>query len=153
LTARAKGGVEGEVGRFRRQHLVPIPVVASVAELNEHLAAADLADDARRIGHRTSTVGADFAAEQPHLLALPAEPFDAAKLLPSHRVDHKARICVRQHHYSVPARFAGWRVNVRLGATLLEVRSGGQVIARHERAVTKGRRDAGAGPLPGGPGS
>jgi hypothetical protein len=27
---------------------------------------------------------------------------------------------------------------VRLGATFLEVRAGGQVIARHERSVTKG---------------
>jgi len=136
--AHEKGGVEGEGGRFRRRHLVPIPVVATLAELNEHLQAADAADDARRIGHRTSTVGEDFAAEQPHLGPLPAEPFDAARMLPSHRVDHKARICVRQHHYSVPARFAGRRVNVRLGATFLEVRSGGAVIARHERAVTKG---------------
>ena len=136
--AHEKGGVEGEGGRFRRRHLVPIPVVASLGELNQHLAAADVADDARRIGHRTSTVGEDFAAEQPHLLALPAEPFDAARLLPARRVDHKARICVRQHHYSVPARFAGRTVNVRLGATFLEVRAGGAVLARHERSVTKG---------------
>jgi transposase len=136
--AHEKGGVEGEGGRFRRRHLVPIPVVASVAELNQRLAAADDTDDARRIGHRTSTVGEDFALERPHLLPLPAEPFDAARILPSHRVDHKARICVRQHHYSVPARFCGRRVNVRLGATFLEVRAGGQVIARHERSVSKG---------------
>jgi hypothetical protein len=47
-------------------------------------------------------------------------------------------VCVRQHHYSVPARFAGRRVNVRLGATFVEVRSAGQVVARHERAVRKG---------------
>jgi transposase len=136
--AHEKGGVEGEGGRFRRRHMVPIPVVTSVAELNQQLAAADLADDARRIGHRTRTVGEDFAAERPHLLPLPAEPFDAARFLPAHRVDHKARICVRQHHYSVPARFVSRRVNVRLGATFVEVRAGGAVIARHERVVTKG---------------
>ena len=136
--AHEKGGVEGEGGRFRRRHLVPIPVVATIAELNQRLQAADVADDARRIGHRTHTVGEDFAAEQPHLLPLPAERFDAARLLPAHRVDHKARICVRQHHYSVPARFAGRTVGVRLGATFLEVRAGGQMIARHERSVTKG---------------
>jgi transposase len=136
--AHEKGGVEGEGGRFRRRHLVPIPVVSSIGELNAHLAAADAADDARRIGHRTHTVGEDFAGEQPQLLPLPAEPFDAARLLPSHRVDHKARVCVRQHYYSVPARFAGRRVNVRLGASVVEVRAAGQPVARHERAVTKG---------------
>jgi transposase len=136
--AHEKGGVEGEGGRFRRQHLVPIPVVATIGELNEHLQAADAADDARRIGHRPRTVGEDFQAEQVHLLPLPTEPFDAARMLASHRVDHKARVCVRQHHYSVPARFAGRRVGVRLGASVVEVRAGGAPVARHERAVTKG---------------
>ncbi|NYI77112.1 transposase [Nocardioides panzhihuensis] len=33
--AHEKGGVEGDVGRFRRQHLVPMPVVDSLDELNE----------------------------------------------------------------------------------------------------------------------
>ena len=39
--AHEKGGVEGEIGRFRRRHLVPVPAVASLAELNELIAAAD----------------------------------------------------------------------------------------------------------------
>ena len=33
--AHEKGGVEGEIGRFRRRHLVPVPNVASLAELND----------------------------------------------------------------------------------------------------------------------
>ena len=32
--AHEKGGVEGEIGRFRRRHLVPIPKAGSMAELN-----------------------------------------------------------------------------------------------------------------------
>jgi transposase len=135
--AHEKGGVEGEIGRFRRRHLVPIPVVATMSELNEHLAAADRADDDRHIGNRRTTVGADFTAERPHLLPLPTEPFDTARVQTA-RVDHKARICVRQCYYSVPARLAGWTVNVRLGATVVEVRSGGRVVARHQRAVSRG---------------
>ena len=39
--AHEKGGVEGEGGRFRRNHCVPMPKVDSLAELNELLAAAD----------------------------------------------------------------------------------------------------------------
>jgi transposase len=35
--AHEKGGIEGEVGRFRRRHLVPVPEVASLEELNELL--------------------------------------------------------------------------------------------------------------------
>jgi hypothetical protein len=36
-----KGGVEGEIGWFRRRHLVPVPKVSSLVELNELLAVAD----------------------------------------------------------------------------------------------------------------
>src|SRR4051794_10060933 len=58
--AHEKGGVEGEGGRFRRTHLVPVPQVASIAELNTRLAAFDDADDARRITNRARIVGDDF---------------------------------------------------------------------------------------------
>ena len=61
--AHEKGGVEGEIGRFRRRHLVPVPTVASLAELNELIAAADAVDDGRVITGRPVTVGAAFAAE------------------------------------------------------------------------------------------
>ena len=44
--AHEKGGVEGEGGRFRRNHLVPVPKVESMAQLNELLAGYDLTDDA-----------------------------------------------------------------------------------------------------------
>ena len=37
-----KGGVESEVGRFRRRHLVPVPHVGSLAELNALLEVDDL---------------------------------------------------------------------------------------------------------------
>ena len=47
--AHEKGGVEGEIGRFRRRHLVPVPNVASLAELNRLISAGDLLDDARVI--------------------------------------------------------------------------------------------------------
>lgn len=74
--AHEKGGVEGEGGRFRRTHLVPVPTVDSLEELNERLATYDKADDLRRIGNRMATVGTDFAAEAPLLASLPAEPFE-----------------------------------------------------------------------------
>ena len=76
--AHEKGGVEGEVGRFRRRHLVPVPRVESLAELNALLEAADRSDDARHIAGRLATVGAMAEAERPSLRPLPAEPFEAA---------------------------------------------------------------------------
>jgi hypothetical protein len=40
--AHEKGGVEGEVGRFRRNFLTPVPAVASLVELNENLRVSDV---------------------------------------------------------------------------------------------------------------
>lgn len=93
--AHEKGGVEGEIGRFRRRYLVPVPDVASLAELNALIAAADLADDTRVITGRPVTIGTAFAAELAALGPLPDEPFDAARLLDA-RVDSRARVSVRQ---------------------------------------------------------
>ena len=134
--AHEKGGVEGEIGRFRRRHLVPVPAAASLAALNELIAAADIADDGRVITGRPVTVGAAFAAESAALMPLPAEAFDPARLLEA-RVDTRARVSVRQCFYSVPARYAGRRLPVRLAARTIEVLDGPAVIARHERAAGK----------------
>lgn len=48
-----KGGVEGQIGYFRRNHFVPVPEVSSLAELNEMVEHWDRQDDARRIGSRS----------------------------------------------------------------------------------------------------
>jgi hypothetical protein len=95
--AHEKGGVEGEIGRFRRRHLTAMPHVGSWDALNAALAAAAARDDARRIGGRAETVGAAAARELPLLTPLPVERFDVALRL-SCRVDAKARICVRQSY-------------------------------------------------------
>jgi len=134
--AHEKGGVEGEIGRFRRRHLVPVPKVASLAELNELIAAGDLADDDRVITGRPVTIAAAFAAELAYLSPLPGEPFDAARLLEA-RVDSRSRVSVRQCYYSVPVRYAGRRLPVRLSATTVEVLDGAKVVAGHERATGK----------------
>ncbi|MDN5934053.1 MAG: IS21 family transposase [Pseudonocardia sp.] len=135
--AHEKGGVEGEVGRFRRRHFVPVPKVGSLVELNELVAAGDVADDRRRIGGRTMTVGEHFAAEALTLQDLPVERFDVTLLLTA-RVDAKSRVCVRQNFYSVPARFAGRRVDVRLGAEFVEALDAKVIVACHERLAGRG---------------
>ena len=68
--AHEKGGVEGEIGRFRRRHLTPVPQWARWRRLNVALAAADARDDARRIAGRTETVGEAAARELPMLRAV-----------------------------------------------------------------------------------
>jgi transposase len=132
-----KGGVEGEGGRFRRTHCVPMPVVDSIEELNELLEAWDDADDRRRIGNRTNSVGADWAFERTLLRPPPAEPFDTALTL-TPRVDRYAQVMVRCCQYSVPARFIGHRLRVKLAASTVTVFDRNQVVARHQRAIGKG---------------
>lgn len=126
--------MEGEIGRFRRRYLVPVPAVACLAELNELIAAADRLDDDRVITGRPITVGAAFTTEAGALMELPSDGFDCASLLHA-RVDNRARVSVRQCFYSVPARYAGRRLPVRLAARTVEIYDGPRLVARHERAV------------------
>jgi transposase len=135
--AHEKGGVEGEVGRFRRRNMVPVPEVSSLLALNELVAKGDERDDHRHIESRHLTVGQHFAAERPRLTALPDEPFEVALHL-NCRVDTKSRICVRQSFYSVPVRYAGRRIDVRLGAAHVAAMDGTSMVAHHARAVGKG---------------
>ena len=68
---------------------------------------------------------------------LPSEPFDFARLA-SVKVDAKARVCVRQSFYSVPARYAGRRLVARIGGSAIEATDAGSVVARHERSTVRG---------------
>ena len=131
--AHEKGGVEGEVGRFRRRHLVPVPRFETMAELNEFLLVAAATDDRRFITGRRISVGEHFALEEGALRPLPAEPF-AYEMLGNFRVDRKARVHVRGAWYSVPAHFCGRRLDAMIGAEIIEVLVGATVVARHPRS-------------------
>jgi hypothetical protein len=130
--AHEKGGVEGEVGRFRRRHLVPVPDLRSLSELNAMVLAGCESDLKRRIAGRPETVGESFARERPLLRALPSWPAQTAEEL-TPRVDSKALVTIKQNRYSVPVRLAGLRVHARVGAREIELRHAGEVVARHER--------------------
>ena len=129
--------MEGEGGRFRRNHCVPMPVVDSIEELNELLEKWDDADDRRRIGNRSMSVGHDWAFECELLRPLPGEAFETALTL-TPRVDRYAQVMVRCNQYSVPARFIGHRLRVKLSASAVTVFDRHTVVARHQRAAGKG---------------
>ena len=135
--AHEKGGVEGEVGRFRRNRLVPVPEVGSLAELNAMIDVWDAGDDGRRIGLRARTVGQDFAAEAPRLKPLPGEPFETGRMF-TPRVDRYSQVTVRMNRYSVPVRMIGRQVRVLLHASELVIFDGRAEVARHERLATRG---------------
>lgn len=135
--AHEKGGVEGEVGRFRRNNLVPLPKVATIAQLNELLASHCEKDLARRIAGKDHTVGHALSLERPGLRCLPPDQFDP-DLRVSVRVGKDALICVKQSRYSVPARLAGRKVAARVASNAVHVYFDGAKVATHERAPGRG---------------
>ncbi len=135
--AHEKGGVEGEVGWFRRNHLTPMPEVTSLDELNDRIRAWEVADNTRRITGHARTIGQDFGDELAHLAPLPVEDFDPGLIL-TPRVDRSGLVTVRMVKYSVPAHLIGRRVRVSLRASCVVVFDGRTVVATHPRLAAKG---------------
>ena len=150
--AHEKGGVEGEGGRFRRTHCVPMPDVDSIAELNELLAAADAKDEHRRIANRLQTVGHDGQLERASLRPLPSRAVpDLADVDPAGSTGMPGSRS-GSALYSVPAKLIGRTVRVQLGASRLRSSTGRRQVAAHERVDGPRRPVVDLGPLPGGPG-
>jgi hypothetical protein len=136
--AHEKGGVEGEVGRFRRGHLVPVPAVESLEALNALIGQGMHHDLDRRIAGRARTVGQALAVERERLRALPSEAFCVWE--PStHLVNGKSMVVVRRSHYSVPVALVGSRLAARVGAREVTLWHEGQQVARHPRSYQSGR--------------
>jgi transposase len=130
--AHEKGGVEGEVGRYRRAHLVPVPKVGSLKELNDLLEDGCFQDLARRIRGRAETVGEAVRVEAPTLRELPIVDYDASEQT-SPRVDSKALVTIRQNRYSVPVALVGLRVQATISAREIVICHERREVARHPR--------------------
>ncbi len=132
-----KGGVEGEVGTFRRNHWVPVPQARDLADLNLQLLAGCHANEGRTIAGRAQTIGAALLLEREHLLPLAAEPFDLVEVsFPT--VSSLGCVKVRTNAYSVPVR-AGAVVQARLGADTVECWHDGRRVAVHQRCYDRYR--------------
>lgn len=131
-----KGGVEHGVGFARRNYLVPLPAVASYAELNQHLLTQCQADDLRQVDGQTVTIGAAWALERPALLPLPARPFrccttKAVCLTPYSQVEFET------NRYSVPADKAQRNLVLRAYPFLVEILHQEEVLAKHVRSYER----------------
>ena len=130
-----KGGVEGEVGYFRRNHLVPIPVFETLEAFNTYLLQCCQEDLKRHIHPHTQSVGQRLTQEQPFLRALQPEDFAVCEELFC-RVDSKGCVQIKTNWYSTPLR-SGTQVQVQLWPSWLQVLDQGQEVARHRRYYTK----------------
>lgn len=127
-----KGGVENEVGTFRRNHWVPVPKARDLAELNAQLLQACREDEARVIAGRGQTVGSGpILGQRTHLLPLADEDFDLVEVsFP--KVNGFGCVKVRTNAYSAPVE-AGTSVQAKITPTTVEVWHGGRPVATHER--------------------
>ena len=131
--AHEKGGVEGEVGRYRRAHLVPVPKVDDAARaqrpargrLLRRLRAADRAAAPRRSREA-------FRARCGRCGPLPVEEFDTAE--PPRRASTRRRwsrsgkTATRSR-----SRWSGLRVAARIGAREIVLSHQGREVACHPR--------------------
>src|SRR5471032_1410978 len=134
-----KGGVEGEVGRYRRNWLVPVPEASDLAELNRRLLAGCLASRSRTISGRTMTVGEASQMERPHLLPPAEDRFPIDEILFPVIVDNKGRVRVKTNWYSAPL-WPGLRVTARVWPSLIEIEHDGACVARHQRNYGRGHQ-------------
>jgi hypothetical protein len=130
-----KGGVEGEVGYFRRNHWVPVPVAADLQALNRKLLEDCRADESRIVSGQTECIGIRLLIEKEHLLPLATDVFDLAEVsFP--RVDQTGCARVRTNSYSVPLK-PGSIVEARVSSTTVEFRHHGSRIASHGRCYSR----------------
>jgi transposase len=114
-----KGGVESRGKAVRQQVLVPIPAGPTLAVINETLLAQM---DARLETKRDATgqtIAVRFAEEQ-RLLRPAALPF-APEATTFATVTPRALVRLEGAYYSVPSRWAGLDLLVRIGATTVTV--------------------------------
>jgi transposase len=126
-----KGGVEVENGYFRRNHLVPVPQVGSLAELNALLLQGVRDDERRIISGRTQSIGEALRLEQEHLAPLAKEGFDLARVC-FPQVNASGSVKVLTNFYSAPA-VVGSVLQAKVYAAYVELWQHGGLLARHER--------------------
>lgn len=131
-----KGKVEGLIGYARRNFLVPIPQVASFAELNAQL----LDRCSHRLGDRLrghgEMIGERLARDRAAFLPLPLAPYEACDKK-TVRVSSLSLVRYRSNDYSVPTAYGHREVLVRGYVHEVVIACGAEVIARHPRSYER----------------
>jgi len=133
-----KGGVEGELGWYRRNFLVPVPEAGDLAKLNALLLDKCRSSQQHTISGRTMTIAAAMTQERPHLLPLAKERFALEEILYP-VVDGKGCVRVKTNWYSTPLD-AGVRAMVKVWPAQVEVYRDFECVARHQRCYGRGHQ-------------
>jgi hypothetical protein len=136
--ANEKGHVERLIGFARRNFLVPVPEVQSLAALNEQLRERCLADLAERTRGKPAPKSELLREDQAAFLPLPKQPFEARRVA-DRTADSQSLVRFDDNDYSVPVQYAHRKLLVV--ATVEEVRLvyEDRLVARHARCWDRER--------------
>jgi transposase len=131
--ANEKGKVENLVGFARRNFLVPVPQVETLAALNAALRRCCEKDLDRQLRGKSTSKHALLAEERSLLRELPCHYFDARRVTQA-AANALSLVRFDGNSYSVPVRHAHRPITIV--ATVDEVRliDGDQLVARHSRS-------------------
>lgn len=131
-----KGGVEHDVGFGRRNFLVPIPQVASFAELNTLLLTRCQDNDARQVAGQPVTIGEAWAWERPLLRGLPVKDYRCCVSKPVSLTPY-SQVEFAGNRYSVPADKVEAHLVVKAYPFRVDILYLDDVIASHPRCYGK----------------
>jgi len=134
-----KGGVEGELGWFRRNCLTPVPEAESLAALNDRIWNVCLSNRDRTIRGKRMSVGEASEQERAFLLPLAKEGFPLEEVIYPLIVDSHCRVKVKANWYSAPAS-PGMRVGAVVGPSWIEIKHDNRRLAQHERCYGRGHQ-------------
>lgn len=131
-----KGGVEHRVGFGRRNFMVPIPKVASFAELNRVLLAECQQDDGHQVDRQPVTIGEAWELERHALFQLPARDYHCCVTRPVLLTPY-SQVEFETNRYSLPADKAQSHLVLRAYPFRVDILYLEEVIASHERCYGK----------------
>jgi len=136
--ANEKGRVENGVGYIKKNFLAG-------AELPDFLALGpaaklwlDTVANVRIHGETHKRPAEMLVEERPHLLPLPIHPYDVA-VTTEVRASSQFRVTLDTNRYSVPARYAGARLTMKVYQDRLCLYHENNLIARHSRSYERNR--------------
>ncbi len=128
-----KGLVENLVGYARRNFMVPVPRVASLAELNQKLLKDCLSyRNNHQVDSRTQSVHDAYSEEWYSLKQIPTYRFDTSRTATPNVGDYST-VRFDKNNYSVPIRYLRKTVTVKGYANAVHIFYNGEVITTYDR--------------------
>jgi len=131
-----KGQVEHGVGYVRRNALVPVPAFDTYAALNAYLLDWCQREDGRQVAGQADSIGAMWAAEQPHLRPLPIHAYPCC-VTTTVTLTPYSQVVFETNRYSVPTDRAAKRLVLRAYPFHLDILHDEVVLATHPRCYDR----------------